>query len=147
MTQFCLNAWNFPFFLPLQEEYQWPVHGPGQRGHRVVGLHCRFGGQLPARPATSHQHEEDLHHRRGCRQEEEPVYTGQTPSGEWEAELSCPRDQMNRRPDIENLLLIFKLYQCFLFFYVHSSYTFLFELNDNKASSPVLITLSLQEVD
>lgn len=70
------------FFMPLQEEYQWPVHGPGQRRHRVVGIYRRSGGQLPARPATSHQHEEDIHHRRGRRQEEEPVHPGQTSSGE-----------------------------------------------------------------
>lgn len=66
-----------------QEEHQRAVHGPGQRCHRAVGLHRRPGRQLPAGTAASHQHEEDLHHRRGRRQEEESVYPDQTPSGEW----------------------------------------------------------------
>lgn len=67
--------------LPSQKEHQRAVHGPGQRGHSVVGLNRRSRGQFPAGPAESHQHEEDLHYRSGCCQEEESVYPGQTPSG------------------------------------------------------------------
>lgn len=84
------------FLMLLQEKYQWPVHGPSQRCHSVVWLHRRTGGQLPARPATSHQHEEDLYHRRGRRQEEEPVHTGQTSSGELEAQVSSVTNELTR---------------------------------------------------
>lgn len=67
---------------PLQEEHQRAVPRPGQRHHRAVGLRGRAGGRLPAGPAARHQHEEDLHHGRGRRQEEEPVHPGQAASGE-----------------------------------------------------------------
>jgi len=72
-----------PILVSPQEEHQRAVYGSGQRGHGAVRLHRRAGGQLPARPATGHQHEEDLHHGGGGCQEEEPVYPGQTPSGRW----------------------------------------------------------------
>lgn len=67
--------------LTTQEEHQWTVYGSCQWGQSVVRLHCWSRGQFTASVAPGHQHEEDLHHRCGCCQEEEPVYPGQTPSG------------------------------------------------------------------
>lgn len=66
----------------FQENHQLPLHEPTRRSRGPVQLHRWPGGRFSAVPATSYQHEEDLHHGRGGHQEEVTVHPDKASSGE-----------------------------------------------------------------
>lgn len=66
----------------FQENHQLPLHEPTRRSRGPGQFHRWPGGRFSAVPATSYQHEEDLHHGRGGHQEEVTVHPDKASSGE-----------------------------------------------------------------